>query len=75
MHISILAEEKIHIVNVYAPVANILPQDNSKLAFYKDLQKYITKFKNEPTILLGDFNYVEHEKDRSRGLNYDDKKI
>ena len=75
MHISILAEEKIHIVNVYAPVANILPLDNSKLAFYKDLQKYITKFKNEPTILLGDYNYVEHEKDRSRGLNYDDKKI
>ena len=28
-----------------------------------------------PTILLGEFNYVEHEKDRSRGLNYDDKKI
>ena len=75
MHISILAEEKIHIVNVYAPVANILPLVNSKLAFYKDLQKYITKFKNEPTILLGDFNYVEHEKDRSRGLNYYDKKI
>ena len=75
MHISILAEGKIHIVNVYAPVANILPLDNSKLTFYKDLQKYITKLKNEPAILLGDFNYVDHEKDRRRGLSYYDRKI
>ena len=50
---------KIHIVNVYALVANIIPLDNSKQTFYKDLQKYINKLKNEPTILLGDFNYVE----------------
>ena len=75
MHISILAEEKIHIVIVYALVANIILLVNSKLTFNKDLQKYIAKFKNEPTILLGDFNYVEHEKDRSRGISYVDKKI
>ena len=75
MHISILAEEIIHIVNVYAPVANIIPLGYSKLTFYKDLQKYKTKFKNEPAFLLGDFNCVKHEKDRSRGLSYDDKKI
>ena len=43
MHICILAEEKIHIVNVYAPVANIIPLDNSKLTIYKELQKYINK--------------------------------
>ena len=35
----------------------------------------MNKFKNLPAILLGDFNYVEHENDRSKGFSYDDMKI
>ena len=40
MHISILAEEEINIINIYAPAKNI-----EKSNFYKDLKKYLTKIK------------------------------
>ena len=50
MHISILAEEEINIINIYAPAKNI-----EKSNFYEDLKKYLTKIKNKQIILLGDW--------------------
>ena len=70
MHISILAEEEINIINVYAPAKNI-----EKSNFYEDVKKYLTKFKNKQIILLGDFNYVENINDRVFGFDYADRKV
>ena len=70
MHVSILAEEEINIINIYAPVNYI-----EKSAFYEDLKKYLTKIKNEQNILLGDFNYVENINDKALGLDFADKRV
>ena len=70
MHISILAEEEINIINIYAPAKNI-----EKSNFYEDVKKYLTKFKNKQIILLGDFNYVENINDRVFGFDYADRKV
>ena len=40
MHISILAEEEINIINIYAPVNYIEKSD-----FYEDLKNYLSKIK------------------------------
>ena len=70
MHISILAEEEINIINIYAPAKNI-----EKSNFYEDVKKYLTKIKNKQIILLGDFNYVENINDRVFGFDYADRKV
>ena len=70
MHISILAEEEINIINIYAPAKNI-----EKSNFYEDVKKYLTKLKNKQIILLGDFNYVENINDRVFGFDYADRKV
>ena len=70
MHISILAEEEINIINIYAPAKNI-----EKSNFYEDVKKYLTKIKNKQIILLGDFNYVENINDRVLGFDYADRKV
>ena len=70
MHISILAEEEINSINIYAPAKNI-----EKSNFYEDVKKYLTKIKNKQIILLGDFNYVENINDKVLGFDYADKKV
>ena len=70
MHISILAEEEINIINIYAPVKYI-----EKSAFYEDLKKYLTKIKNKQIILLGDFHYVENINDKVLGFDSSDKRV
>ena len=69
MHISILAEEEINIINIYAPV-----NYEEKIDFYEDFKKYLTKIKNKLIILLGDFNYVEMTV-ITLGLDFSDKRV
>ena len=64
MHISILAEEEINIINIYAPVKYIEKSD-----FYEYLKKYLTKIKNKQIILLENIN------DKVLGFDYADKRI
>ena len=49
MHISIHADAVFHIIDVYAQAKHHL-----KIPFYEVFYKYISKFKNQNLIILGD---------------------
>ena len=61
MHISIHADTVFHIINVYAQAKHHL-----QIPFYEVFYKYISKFKNQNLIILGD---------RLSGLQWYDEKI
>ena len=71
MHISIEAEETVGIVNVYAPVQIDVTE---QFGFFKNLI-FLSKIKKQKLIILGDFNFVEFNDDKTSGLTYYDRKI
>ena len=72
LHIQIQTYEIVNVINIYAAAYT---ENLIKVRFYQKLKEYLSKYKNELTILTGDFNYVISKEDRVKGYDYYDIRI